>query len=132
MNDAELIQAADEARRHAYVPYSRFPVGAALLTEDGQLYTGCNVENAAYPVSLCAERVALFKAVSEGHRRFRTLAVVTDTGGAPCGSCRQALSEFAPDLEVIVADGQGHARTYQLDELLPHSFTAEQLQPRPE
>lgn len=132
MNDAELIQAADEARRHAYVPYSRFPVGAALLTEDGQLYTGCNVENAAYPVSLCAERVALFKAVSEGRRRFRTLAVVTDTGGSPCGSCRQALTEFAPDLEVIVADGRGEARTYRLDELLPHSFTAKELQPRPE
>lgn len=130
MRDEELVRAADEARRHAYVPYSHFPVGAALLTQDGRLYTGTNVENAAYPVSLCAERVALFKAVSEGERRFARLAVVTDTGGTPCGACRQALAEFAPQLEVIVADARGQTRTFSLGQLLPESFGAEQLRPR--
>lgn len=129
MSDEELVRAAARARERAYAPYSRFPVGAALLSEDGELFLGCNVENAAYPVSLCAERVALFKAISEGKRRFRKLAVVSESGATPCGSCRQALLEFAPELEILVSEGR-HTRSFRLSDLLPHGFTPDQLSPR--
>ncbi|MDX2161629.1 MAG: cytidine deaminase [bacterium] len=102
-----LIAAALKARDHAYIPYSGYGVGAALLTLNDGLYTGCNVENAAYPATICAERVALVKAISEGERQFGAVAVVTANGGAPCGVCRQMLYEFAPDLRVILADTAG-------------------------
>ncbi len=126
--DRDLIAAAASAAERAYCPYSRYPVGAALEAEDGTVYAGCNVENAAYPAGICAERVALVKAVSEGRRRFTRLAVVTRTGGAPCGICRQMLYEFAPDLRVIIADTAGQiAFDGALSALLPLGFGGEHL-----
>lgn len=130
MNDLELIALAREARKQAYAPYSRFPVGAALLGRSGRVYTGCNVENAAYPLTTCAERTAVTKAVSEGEQAFKAIAVVTSTGAAPCGACRQILQEFAGpegNLRIIVADLEGNARTFAMADLLPDSFTPDQL-----
>ncbi|HRK90922.1 MAG TPA: cytidine deaminase, partial [Anaerolineales bacterium] len=98
-----LIDLANEARRRAYVPYSHYPVGAALRTKSGRLYTGVNVENAAYPQTMCAERVAIFKAVSEGESEFEVIAVVTNNGGSPCGGCRQVMAEFGLDTIVLMA-----------------------------
>ena len=120
----ELIRKANEAREQAYAPYSRYLVGAAVLTAEGQVFTGCNIENAAYPSSLCAERVAIFKAVSEGHRQLRAIAVVTSNGGSPCGGCRQVMREFGgKQLIVLIADGSGTLlEEFTLDELLPRSF----------
>ena len=103
----QLIGLANEARRHAYAPYSNYTVGAALRTKNGRVYAGVNVENAAYPTGICAERVAVFKAISEGERDFEVIAVVTDNGGSPCGACRQVLSEFGLDTVVLIADGNG-------------------------
>jgi len=124
----DLIALALEARKKAYVPYSHFPVGAALLAESGQVYTGCNVENASYGLSICAERVALFKAVAAGERQFEAIAVVTETMATPCGSCRQVLAEFGEgELQIIVADPEGQMEIYTLGELLPASFTAQHL-----
>ena len=123
-----LIDLANEARRRAYVPYSNYPVGAALRTKTGLLFTGVNVENAAYPTTICAERVAIFKAVSEGEREFEVIAVVTDNGGSPCGSCRQVLAEFGLDTIVLIADGQGKLiKRTMVRELLPEAFTPESL-----
>lgn len=125
-----LLRAAREATAHAYIPYSNYPVGAALLAANGTLYTGCNIENAAYPATICAERVALVKAVSEGVRDFSTIAVVTRDGGSPCGLCRQMLYEFAPNLRVIFADMDGKVVfDGSLSELLPHGFGPEHLHP---
>ena len=123
-----LIDLANEARRRAYVPYSNYAVGAALRTKTGRLFTGVNVENAAYPTTICAERVAVFKAVSEGEREFEVIAVVTDNGGSPCGSCRQVLAEFGLDTIVLIADGQGRLiKQTTVKELLPEAFTPESL-----
>ena len=102
-----LVQTAIAATKHAYIPYSHYPVGVALRATDGTVYAGCNIENASYPVTICAERVALVKAVSEGQRSFDTIVVVTSNGGSPCGMCRQMLFEFAPELRVILADLDG-------------------------
>ncbi len=125
-----LVALALEARKKAYAPYSHFPVGAALLAESGQVYAGCNVENASYGLSICAERVALFKAVAAGEQRFKAIAVVTETMATPCGSCRQVLAEFGDDeLQVIVADPEGQTAIYTLGELLPASFTSKDLPP---
>jgi cytidine deaminase len=123
-----LIRTATDAARNAYIPYSHYPVGAALRTSDGAIYSGCNVENAAYPATICAERVALVKAVSEGQRQFDAIAVVTPNGGSPCGICRQMLYEFAPDLRVILAKADGTV-VYDgvLSELLPRGFGPESL-----
>jgi len=123
-----LIDLANEARRRAYVPYSNYPVGAALRTKSGRLFTGVNVENAAYPTTMCAERTAVFKAVSEGEREFEVIAVVTDNGGSPCGSCRQVLAEFGLETVVLIADGDGNL-TWEttVRELLPGAFTPEHL-----
>jgi len=119
-----LIDLANEARRRAYAPYSNYPVGAALRTKTGRLFTGVNVENAAYPTTICAERVAVFKAVSEGEREFEVIAVVTDNGGSPCGSCRQVLAEFGLDTIVLIANGQGKLiKQTTIKELLPEAFT---------
>ena len=123
-----LIGLANEARRRAYVPYSNYPVGAALRTKSGKLFTGVNVENAAYPTTMCAERTAVFKAISEGEREFEIIAVVTDNGGAPCGSCRQVLAEFGLDTVVLIADGEGKlVRETTVKDLLPGAFTPEYL-----
>ncbi|MEO8606948.1 MAG: cytidine deaminase [Chloroflexota bacterium] len=124
-----LVQQAIDASQNAYIPYSHYPVGAALKATDGTVYKGCNVENAAYPATICAERTALVKAVSEGQRQFEMIAVVTRNGGSPCGTCRQMLYEFAPDLRVIIADldGQIHVDC-RLSELLPHGFGPSKLE----
>ena len=106
----KLVSLAAEARKKAYAPYSNFAVGAALLAKSGRVYTGCNVENVSYGLTVCAERVAVFKAVSEGEREFEAIAVVTENGVTPCGACRQVLIEFGDDIQVIVADTAGHRR----------------------
>jgi cytidine deaminase len=124
----ELIRLAIEARKRAYAPYSNYPVGAALLSASGKIYTGVNVENAAYPTTICAERVAVFKAVSEGERKFIAIAVVTTNGGSPCGSCRQVLAEFGLQTRVLIADGQGRlVQDVDVAELLPGAFRPEHL-----
>ncbi len=124
----QLIHKAQEARERAYAPYSNYRVGAALLTTSGKIFTGCNVENAAYPTSLCAERVAVFKAVSEGEREFSAIAVVTSSGATPCGACRQVLAEFGLDTRVLVADTSGKLKQEaMLSDLLPGAFTPKDL-----
>ncbi len=123
-----LIDLANEARRRAYAPYSKYSVGAALRTKTGRVYTGVNVENAAYPVSICAERVAVFKAVSEGEHEFEVIAVVTDNGGSPCGSCRQVLAEFGLSTLVLIADGEGRlVKETSVGDLLPEAFQPRHL-----
>jgi cytidine deaminase len=132
MDNKTLIDAAIAAAQKAYAPYSNYPVGAALRTPDGMVYTGCNVENASYPVTICAERTALVKAVSEGHRQFDTLVVVTKNAGSPCGMCRQMLYEFAPNLHVIIADLEGNvSEEIKLNELLAHGFSPAKLRVTP-
>ncbi len=124
----QLIAAAAQARRWAYAPYSRYAVGAALLTDSGKIYDGVNVENAAYPTSMCAERVAVFKAVSEGERSFTAIAVVTSNGGTPCGSCRQVLAEFGLETWVIIADENGQIISESsVKDLLPGAFLPSDL-----
>jgi len=118
-----LIDLANEARKRAYAPYSRYPVGAALRTKSGHIFTGVNVENAAYPTGTCAERVAVFKAVSEGEREFDAIAVVTDNGGSPCGGCRQVLAEFGLETIVLIANGSGElVQETTVGGLLPGAF----------
>jgi cytidine deaminase len=129
----KLVQTALQARSWAYAPYSHYSVGAALLTSSGRIYDGVNVENAAFPATICAERVAMFKAVSEGERAFDALAVVTENGGSPCGACRQVLAEFGLDLLVLIADREGTIKKeMKLDELLPEAFTPSKLIPNSE
>ncbi|MDY6873042.1 MAG: cytidine deaminase [Chloroflexota bacterium] len=119
----KLIARAIEAYHRAYAPYSEYSVGAAVLTESGKVYDGVNVENAVYPLTLCAERVAIFKAVSEGERDFAALAVATRNGGTPCGSCRQVMAEFARDMLVLVANLAGEVvGEYTVEDLLPDAF----------
>lgn len=127
----ELVVAATDARRWAFAPYSDFMVGAALESTDGSVFTGANVESASYGLTICAERVALVKAVSEGYTRFQCVAVVADTADLtpPCGACRQLLWEFAPDATVILANLRGDRRTFTVKELLPHGFDAKLLRP---
>jgi cytidine deaminase len=124
----KLVTAAQEARHRAYAPYSNYFVGAALLASNGEIIPGCNIENAAYSPTVCAERVAVFKAVSEGMQNFDAIAVVTSNGGVPCGVCRQVMHEFAPDLLVIIADAEGNVKhEFPLREILPFGFGPEQL-----
>jgi cytidine deaminase len=124
----ELVARALDARRRAYAPYSKYAVGAALLGSTGRVYAGANVENAAYPNGTCAERAALFHAVSEGERQFAALAVVTQNAGMPCGACRQALSEFGLDLLVLIADSSGKiVSETTLGALLPQAFRPDHL-----
>lgn len=124
-----LIELANEARRRAYAPYSKYNVGAALRTRSGRVFTGVNVENAAYPASICAERTAIFKAVSEGEHDFEVIAVVTDNGGFPCGSCRQVLAEFGLETIVLIANGKNQLmQQTSVSELLPEAFTGKKLE----
>lgn len=128
--DSELIALAQLARELAYAPYSKFAVGAALLGQSGKVYTGCNVENASYPLTTCAERAAVCTAVASGERSFKTIVVVTETGAAPCGACRQVLREFGgPEggLRVVLADSSGQSQEFTIADLLPAAFTPDQL-----
>lgn len=125
----DLLAKAKQAQTSAYAPYSKYFVGAALLTKSGKVYLGANVENAAYPTSICAERVAVFKAVTEGEREFEAIAVVTRDGGTPCGSCRQVLAEFSLDAQVLIADEAGTVvREGSVLDLLPGAFGPGNLQ----
>lgn len=127
MSDHEkLISAAKQARENAHAPFSNFRVGAALRAKSGKIFTGCNVENATYGLTVCAERVAVFKAISEGERGFDAVAVVTDTEKLtpPCGACRQILWEFCGDAEIILANLKGGVESYRLSALFPHPFDA--------
>lgn len=126
--DRELVNLAVTARQRAYAPYSNYLVGAALRATDGRIFTGCNVENAAYPSTLCAERTALVKAVSEGVREFSTIAVVATAKSGPCGGCLQMLFEFAPDLHFYMANPDGNVSiSVPMKELLPYGFGPEWL-----
>jgi cytidine deaminase len=123
-----LIEAARHARQWAYVPYSHYPVGAALLTDSGKIYDGVNIENAAYPTGICAERVAVFKAVSEGEHKISAIAIMTSNGGMPCGSCRQVMAEFNYKMTVIIANEKGQIlKETSLEKLLPDAFLPEDL-----
>ena len=124
----DLIEAAQSVYDNAYAPYSHYRVAAAVLADDGTIYTGCNVENAVYPLTICAERAAIFKAISNGARKIVALTVVTANGGSPCGACRQVMREFGTDeMPIYVADVTGAYRTHTLGELLPESFSSADL-----
>ncbi|GGP10549.1 cytidine deaminase [Oceanobacillus neutriphilus] len=126
----KLLEEAIQIRSRAYVPYSQFPVGAALLTSSGKIYTGCNIENAAYPSTCCAERVAIFKAISDGETEFEEMAVAADTKRPvpPCGTCRQVMSEFfAPDMVIHLTNLNKDVQTLTTDQLLPFSFQKEDM-----
>ncbi|MDR2501917.1 MAG: cytidine deaminase [Oscillospiraceae bacterium] len=125
MTDRELISLANEAMANSYSPYSHFPSGAAIECDDGEVFTGCVIENAAFGHTLCAETVALSSAVAEGKRSFRRLAVISDGVNytMPCGACRQMLAEFSPQLEILAVRGDGRYVSHTLDKLLPHPFT---------
>ncbi|SEP66283.1 cytidine deaminase [Piscibacillus halophilus] len=130
MNREQLVEEAKSMLSQAYVPYSTFPVGAALLTTDGKVYKGFNIENAAYPVTCCAERVAIFKAVSEGERQFKSMAVIANTTRPvpPCGSCRQVMSEFFdPEMPVYISNKDQEIKEVQVKDLLPFSFNQDDL-----
>ena len=123
-----LVKIASQVRKWAYAPYSNYQVGAAVLTDSDRIYDGVNIENAAFPVTICAERTAIFKAVSNGERNFQAVAVVTKDGGTPCGSCRQVMTEFSPEMLVILADEKGKITSEKkLSDLLPGAFGAESL-----
>lgn len=129
MTDRELVRLAKEAMEHAYVPYSHFKVGAALLAKDGTVFKGCNIENASYGATNCAERTAIFKAVSEGYREFEKIAIVAGSGdyASPCGICRQVLFEFMPDGKVILDSEEKGRKVFSVQELLPFGFRGEDI-----
>ena len=127
MNGKELIAQASAVRQRAYAPYSQYKVGAALLGKSGKVYLGCNVENASYSLTCCAERTAVFKAVSEGETEFTAIAIVTENGGSPCGPCRQVLSEFAPNLTVYISSSNRAIRRTTIRKLLPDAFGPDHL-----
>lgn len=124
MNDEALIEIAKTYRTHSYSPYSHFPVGAAVLAASGKVYGGCNIENSSYPLGNCAERTAIFKAVSEGERELMAIAIVADTPGpcSPCGACRQVMAEFHIP-RIIMANMKGERRVVTLEQLLPYAFS---------
>jgi cytidine deaminase len=123
----DLVKKAIAARKNAYAPYSNYQVGAALLGKSGRVYTGGNVENASYPLTICAERSAVVKAISEGETKFTAIAVATENGGAPCGACRQVLREFGKRTIVLIADVEGNYRETRIGDLLPDSFSSKDL-----
>ncbi|OCS88531.1 cytidine deaminase [Caryophanon tenue] len=131
MNKLELMEQSKVARQNAYVPYSKFPVGAALLAKDGTVFEGCNIENASFGLTNCAERTAIFKAVSQGVKEFEAIAIVADTEGpcSPCGACRQVIAEFcAPTMPVYLTNLKGDVLETTVEALLPGAFTPEDLQ----
>lgn len=123
-NYNKLITEAEKARKRAYAPYSKFKVGAAVLSADGKIFTGCNIENASIGLALCAERVAIFKAISEGSTKFKAIAIIGDTDKpcSPCGACRQVISEFGEDIPLIMANLKGDVKIKKIKELLPEAF----------
>ncbi len=126
--ETQLMAAAREARLHAYAPYSNFRVGAAVLTESGRIYPGCNVENASYGLSICAERAAVFRAVTEGETRLSALALCLKGVGSPCGACRQVIHEFGPGIPILICDPEGNLISETtLDRLLPDAFGPDNL-----
>lgn len=128
MENEALIEKALEAKKNAYVPYSNFHVGAAVLMDDGSIYTGCNIENASYTPTICAERTAIFKAVSEGKMQIDKIAIVGDANPTyPCGVCRQVIREFGRDSKIIIANSVDDYKIYDLKDLLPYSFGPEDL-----
>jgi len=129
MDINELINKAKNAREHSYSPYSRFKVGAALKTKNGMVFTGCNIENSSYSLSICAEREAIFKAISAGERDLDTIAIVTDSDKltTPCGACRQVMWEFSKDMAVVVANLKGEKKEFKIKELLAHPFGKDTL-----
>lgn len=130
-DENELVQVATDAMENAYAPYSEFSVGAAVRTKDGQIYKGCNIENASYGLTLCAERTAIFKAVSEGSEEITDIAIVLDVDsgvGTPCGACRQVMNEFNAGMNVIMATTNGSLQKVSLEDLLPYSFGANYLE----
>jgi len=126
----ELVKAALRAKRRAFAPYSRFRVGAALLASNGKIYRGCNVELSTYPLTICAERTAIFKAISEGDRSFKAIAIVSDDPEytPPCGACRQVLMELAGNIDILMVNGSNRVKTMRLKELLPFAFTRRNLE----
>ena len=129
MKYKSLSKQALAARKFSYSPYSRFRVGAALLTTTGKVFTGCNVENSSYGLTTCAERIALFTAISEGYRKFKAIAVASDADGftPPCGACRQVIIELAGNIDVVLTKKNGHAEVVKMNDLLPHAFTKKNL-----
>ncbi|NMA00937.1 MAG: cytidine deaminase [Clostridia bacterium] len=130
MDYPQLVKIAEKAKEKAYVPYSNFRVGAALLTVEGQVFTGCNIENASFGMTNCAERTAIFKAVSEGYNNFQAIAISTDTQEitSPCGACRQVLIEFGENIDVIMANVKGQYEVYKISNLLPLAFSPNKLE----
>ena len=128
MTDVELIEIARQAQKNAYAPYSNFKVGAALLSSQGKIFTGVNVENGSYGLTICAERTAIAKAVSEGHLKFARIVVYSNCSppATPCGACRQVLNEFSPDMQVICVNNQNEINRFDLSYLLPESFSFKQ------
>jgi cytidine deaminase len=124
LSDEKLLEIAKNATRNSYAPYSNIHVGAAIVTEDGKIFTGTNIENSSYGLSICAERVAVFNAVSNGYRKFKKIAIITSEGKGimPCGACRQVLAEFSENMEVITLDKEGNVIRFKLNDLLPHAF----------
>ena len=120
----KLISEAEKARERAYTPYSKFQVGAAVLCADGKIFTGCNIENASFGLAVCAERVAIFKAISEGSTKFEAIAVIGDTDKpcSPCGACRQVISEFGEDIVLVMSNLKGDTKIMKINELLPDAF----------
>ena len=132
--DRILLEAALEAQKQAHCPFSKYPVGAAVRTEDGTIFSGCNVESASFSLTCCAERVAVFKAVSEGHKNIMSCSIVTVEGtpAPPCGACRQVLYEFGPKMRIVLGNPEGEVRILDLVDLLPEGFTSDQLLSRAE
>ncbi len=128
-NYKKLIKEAEKARKGAYTPYSKFNVGAAILSSDGKIFTGCNIENASFGLTVCAERVAILKAISEGSSKFEAIAIVGDTNRpcSPCGACRQVISEFGKDIKIIMSNLKGDIKIKKIDELLPEAFNKNDL-----
>lgn len=128
-NYKKLIKEAEKARKRAYTPYSKFKVGAAILTSDGKIFTGCNIENASFGLTVCAERVAILKAISEGSTEFESIAIIgnTDQPCSPCGACRQVVSEFGENIKLIMSNLKGDIKIKKIGELLPEAFSKNDL-----
>lgn len=129
MDYKKLIQAARTAKKYSHSPYSKFRVGAALLTQNGKIYSGTNIENSSYSLTICAERTALFKAISEGEKSFVAMAISSDDKGfiSPCGACRQVISDLAGDIDIILTNGSGKTKLLRTKDLLPYPFTQKNL-----